>query len=172
MSIVFEGIICFARDKDVQNVFVPSLSSIRLNTKGVDDLLTILYRPERAQPFSEEIEDIAAQLSLSLGPTIVARFDSIIGYRSSMVFENGVLVQIFAQDDEIYAPLDEEGEPMVNGPRVRLAELKPSEEYDTLQNAIQLGLEFVGQDVWENLFDFITHPSDWREGSINSATEL
>jgi hypothetical protein len=51
---------------------------------------------------------------------------------------------------------DEEGEPIINGSRFSLSELNDDEEYETICDAIDLGLEAIGvKSSKKALRDFI-----------------
>lgn len=102
------------------------------------------------------MDELAAEVSKSCGKALLARFDSRAGSRSSAVFENGQLGQTFGEDDELYVPLDDKGDPVRNASPVRLTMLDPDQEYETIQNAIQLGLRAFGRDRWTQLFRLIT----------------
>ena len=61
----------------------------------------------------------------------------------------------FEEADEVYVLLDEDGEPLVDGERLKLAGMDSDQEYDTIENAIELGLQSLGSGDWEKLLSFI-----------------
>jgi len=104
------------------------------------------------------MDDLARELSQLLGRALVVRFDSRIGHRSSALFEHGSLSRAFGEQEELFVPLDERGEPTAGAAPVRRWERDPDAEYETSKNAIQLGLEALGAGEWEQLFEVITAP--------------
>jgi hypothetical protein len=67
-------------------------------------------------------------------------------------------VRAFGEADELFVPLDEEGEPIVFAEPLLAEELSEDLEYETIANAIQLGLGAMGAGAWDELFNFITAP--------------
>jgi hypothetical protein len=65
-----------------------------------------------------------------------------------------VAITSFGADDELWVPLDEDGNPLVTACARRIGELDhdAGAEYETCRNAIQLGLEALHcDDVWVSL---------------------
>jgi hypothetical protein len=157
MSTIFEGILCPAKPEQVQQALLDTEIPWNLALSDLPSDLTAVVRedPRSALVFAEAFDGLAEFLSDRLGTSLVIRHDDRIGHRSSKLYRNGELVQAFGEDDELYVLLDEEGEPISDGERFSLRELDPDEEYETVKNAIQLGLDGLGRGDWNSVFSLI-----------------
>jgi hypothetical protein len=157
MSEIFEGIVSPAQATSFAEVHGRECG-LDLETHDIGDGLTAVYRsdPREEATFSSKMDELAAEVSRQAGKVLLARFDSRVGKRSSAIFENGERRQMFAEADELYVPLDEKGDPVRDAPPLTLAMLDPKEEYETIQNAIQLGLRALGRGSWDELLRVIT----------------
>lgn len=160
MSEIFEGFIFMAGEREAKALFrkVAPKCPLSLALGRLGDSVSALYRnDERSQAaFRKEIDSLASEVSLDAGTVLVARYDSRSGYASSNLYRHGTLTQQFDEEDEVYVLLGEDGMPQVNGRYFRYAELDPDAEYDTLFNAIQLGLEQMGaSNVWPRLLQLM-----------------
>ena len=159
MSAIFEGILLYrtAVDKlglDLKKYCESQMSGIQIACAFLDEHSSAIVRIDsRNAPFSEEFDKLGSKLSSTIGGTLVVRYDSRIGHRSSSYFEGGHLVAAFGEADEIFSPLNDDG--FVTGARFRVVELDEDEEYETVENAIELGLGKFGGCSWENLHFFI-----------------
>jgi hypothetical protein len=102
------------------------------------------------------MEELAAAASKPARRALLIRFDSRTGHRSAELFEDGERRRSFGDADELYVPLDESGEPVLTAAPLRFADLDPEQEYETIENAIQLGLKAFGRGDWKTLFALIT----------------
>jgi len=157
MSEVFEGIIFPTPATSFAEVHGRE-RGLELETHEIGDGLTTVYRsdPRKDGAFSSKMDELAAEVSRLGEMVLLARFDSRVGKRSSAIFENGERRQVFGEADELYVPMDERGDPIRDAPPLTLAMLDPKEEYETIQNAIQLGLRALGRGSWDELFRLIT----------------
>ena len=164
MSVIFEGILLLrkavdAPGLDLVKVCESRMSGIRLRQALLDDHVAAIMRVrDRDAAFSEEVERLGAERSSRLGRALVARHDSRIGHRSSSFFEPGRLAARFGEEDEIFTPLDAGGS--TTGARFRVEDRDEGEEYETIENAIPLGLDRLGADSWEDLPSFIHNQED------------
>ncbi|MGH9459689.1 MAG: hypothetical protein ACRD1X_00600 [Vicinamibacteria bacterium] len=157
MSEIFEGILCRTSVDEVAVTLGSQESPLALGTAQLDEELAVVYRndPRREGQFSVELEDIAATLSSSFGQALLVRYDSRIGHRSSKYYVEGEPVRELGHGDEVYVLLDEEGEPLLAGERFGIDQLDPDKEYETLKNAIEMGLDALGAGEWSALLEFM-----------------
>jgi hypothetical protein len=158
MSSIFEAILSPAEPERLLQVLEPLEISLHLALSSLPGGLTAAVRedPRHEYAFTEDLDGIAEALSKTLGTSLVVRYDDRIGHRSSKLYRDGELIRSFGEDDEVYVLLDEDGEPIPEGERFSLQDLDPDEEYETIKNAIQLGLEGLGRGDWPSVFDLIT----------------
>ncbi|HXI13731.1 MAG TPA: hypothetical protein VNM92_13970 [Thermoanaerobaculia bacterium] len=154
MSEVFEGILVstvrdvartWARDEELQLAF---------------DVLTgmsVIYRVDSRDgfSFSKRSEELAARISTKASRALLVRYDSRAGFRASVAFRDGSELMRYGPDDELYVPLDNDGEPRSDVPPATLSDLDPEEEYETAVNAIELGLREIDGPPWSVLRSFI-----------------
>ena len=156
MSEVFEGILLASPFNEVQQAIRTLSPSLSLQVETLDDLSIVSRNDQVGRlQFSMEIEPVAADLSKIIGKALVVRYDSGIGHRTSELFINGNMEKAFGEDDEVWVLLGEDGEPLVDGERFKLEELDPDEEYETIENAIQLGLQSFGSGDYKELRAFM-----------------
>jgi hypothetical protein len=156
MSEVFEGVLLASPFNEVQQAVGTLPSSLSPKVERLDDLSIVSRNDQGGRPqFSPEAERIAADLSNIVGKALVVRYDSRIGHRSSELFVNGNMERAFDEADELWVLLDEEGEPLLDGERFKLADLDPDQEYEAIANAIELGLQSLGSGDWKKLLLFI-----------------
>jgi hypothetical protein len=153
MSEVFEGVIskvsaATARSA-VEDIGIP----LSLDVSELPGQLSVIYRsdPRQSSAFSSEMERLAREISKRFSLALLVRYDSRIGHRSSSLYVDGNLRKRFGQNDKLFVPLDEDGEPLTTGPRAKFTELVDGEEYETIQNAIELGLAELGGVNWPDL---------------------
>jgi hypothetical protein len=94
-------------------------------------------------------------LSIPFGRALLVRY-SRLGHRSSRLCIAGEETACFGKDDELFVPLDDRGYPITSATPKSRFEWEPNEEYETISNAIQLGLERLGVGRWDSLFDLMT----------------
>lgn len=158
MSSIFEGILCPAEPSAVRKDLISTNTDLTLAVSAVPGDVTAVIRESLRSElrFSAEIDDLAANLSSVYGSSLVVRYDDRIGHRSSILYKEGKRARSFGEEDETYVLLDEEGEPLRDGARFKLAELTSDEEYETIENAIQAGLAEFGKGDWESLHELLT----------------
>jgi hypothetical protein len=160
MSDVFEGVLLASPFNEVQQAIRTLSPSLSLQVETLDDLSIVSRNDQVGRPqFSPEIEPVAADLSKILGKALVVRYDSRIGHRTSELFINGNMEKAFDEDDEVWVLLDEDGKPLVDGERFKLADMDPDQEYDTVENAIQFGIQSFGSGDYKELRRFM---GGWR----------
>ncbi|MEM7717149.1 MAG: hypothetical protein AAF349_26970 [Cyanobacteria bacterium P01_A01_bin.68] len=165
MSCVFEGILTKASSEKVKyNVNQKISTNLKLKFEKLNDYLSCFNVVENSRNFSSDLDSVASQISEIFSQAILIRYDDRIGYRESIIFEKGVPVKQFNLADEIWVMLDEDGNPILDSQQFTIDQIEEDdEEYETIYNAIQLGIEFVGinKNVWKEVHSFITKPR-WR----------
>jgi hypothetical protein len=155
MSDILEGVVFRNGSAAVQPVLERATHPVILEQVG-DGLRSISRTDTRETgPASEEMEHIAEQVSEVTGSALLFRYDSRIGHRSSTLYERGKPVREFGLADERWVRLDEHGERILNGRTYSADELDPdpNAEYETLQNAIELGLDAFGAGNWDEILE-------------------
>ncbi|MDZ8051425.1 MAG: hypothetical protein RMX68_004135 [Aulosira sp. ZfuVER01] len=158
MSNVFEAIVCRSNFDIAKNLLATISSELTLEVVKINEALSVIYRVEENRHrliFSQQIEDLASQLSLEISAVLVVRYDSKIGHRSSILFKQGLPISSFDEKDEIWVLLDEEN-PLIDGARFSINSMKDDEEYESICNAIGLGLHALGLENWHEVYPFIT----------------
>ena len=162
MSEVFEGVLSLAGGEVARQIASGLLQGIPLETGAIGEGVAVVFRanPRQKAAFSEEMETLAAALSRSDQPALLIRYDSRVGYRSANLYRNGRLDRTFTTDDEIWVPLDEAGELVLDGPQCRAEDLDGEREYGTLRDVFDLGLDSLqpglGGTARNDLYDFMT----------------
>ncbi|BAY11360.1 hypothetical protein [Calothrix sp. NIES-2098] len=159
MSNVFEAIVCEIDFDRAKNLLATISSELTLEFIKINESLLVIYQLEENRHrliFSQQIEYLASQVSLEISAVLVMRYDSRIGHRSSILFKEGLPISSFDENDEIWVLLDEEGEPLIDGERFSINSMKDDEEYETICNAIDLGLQALGIENWHEVYSFIT----------------
>ena len=154
MSYVLEGIVVPQKESDANGLLAGT--PIEFDVLSVDDNVSILARPGRPQ-FDNSVCELAAEMSKQCDVAMVVRWDDRIGLRESRVFRDGALSQMFSVDDELYVMLDDDGMPLKDGRKFREQELDEydDEEFETYENALELGCNDAGFCEWNTLHSFI-----------------
>ena len=98
------------------------------------------------------VRQLALDASRLFDRALFIVYNDQTGDRYSEYMENGRSVAEFGAQNELYVPLNEKGEPETEHRPLQHRELVKDVEYETIRNAIQLGLEGIGSpDLWENI---------------------
>jgi hypothetical protein len=146
MSEMYEGVVVIGDRNPVQRALAAVRSPLSLRLVPLGEQVFGVYRvAHRQEAFDVPgINDVAAQLSCSLRVALAVFYDNRCGTEKAMLFSQGREGRAFGPEDELWVPLDEEGEPVLEGPRLKPAELQPDQEYDCVRSAIAAGLEALG----------------------------
>ena len=157
MSEVFEGVMCPGERGALLPLILRAAGPLSLGIEELAQGICVAYREDaRAQAaFAPAMETLAAELARHLQWVLLVRYDSRIGHRSSAVFKERTQ-STFGDADELYVALDESGMPVLSAQPLHVDELRSDEEYETVKNAIQLGLDAVAVNQWERLFTLMT----------------
>ena len=159
MSYRFAGVLCHARLSDVQRLNLSDLFPLKaLNASEIASGISVVYDNGYRQ--NDNFLSFAVRLSLYLSTqfdnALLVIYNDQTGQRISVHYIKGEENSRFTVDDEIFIPLDEQGEPVLSAKRLTLYELDEDEEYETVENAIELGLKKFGGLEWSVLKTFIT----------------
>ena len=154
MSCIFEGILCKTSFESIQyNINQQISSNLNLKFDKINEQLSCFSVIEDKRLFSSDLDYVASKISIILSEAILIRYDHRVGYRESVVFQEGYPIQKFDLEDEIWVILDEKRKPIINGKKNKLEEIRDddNEEYETICNAIQLGIGYIGinKDIWK-----------------------
>jgi hypothetical protein len=131
-------------------------TNLTFDLREVGQDWSVLLRIEKEkEACAEELERVAAVLSESLGKTLLVRWNTTVGYRTATLYVNGELALSFGQDDELWVPLDEEGELIRDQGIFHVKDLDPDTEYDRLKSAADLGFDALGRGTSSELQDTI-----------------
>ncbi|MDX2239048.1 MAG: hypothetical protein NW224_00010 [Leptolyngbyaceae cyanobacterium bins.302] len=162
MSCLFEGILSPTSLTEAEKFLGEISTNIVLKLGEINDSTYVFCRWEPLRNkfiFLEEMEYVASQVSISTSSTsLLIRYDGRVSYRSLILFENGVLSQVFDEFDEIWVRLDENGEPNIGGGRFSNKDVESDNEneYEILTNAIELGLNILGCTTWNEVLRFMS----------------
>lgn len=165
MSEVFEGILCAAQPDrlgamvvDLSPAGAPRGRSPAYRTRELTPLLSAAFvtNPRAQGSFLEETAHTASVLSRALGKALLVAYDTRVSCRVAVLAEGEVAAE-FGEEDELFVPLREDGTPNNEGLRLRFEELDPTGEYETVVNAVQLGLQHFGHpEAWAALRELIS----------------
>ena len=158
MSEIFEGVVCPTLDRASLVSQSGALGGLSFDVRpaGPDAFVVFRNDPRQGAKFTDTVNHLADALSRAFGKALVVRYDSRIGHRSSVLFEGGIRKHDFGPEQELFVPLDEKGYPLADSSPRSLRQLDPESEYETVCNAIQLGLKALGHGSWDDLFQVMT----------------
>jgi hypothetical protein len=158
MSTTFQAVICAANPQDVTAASERWRSAQISVAQCAPGLAAVFATGPRNDASFFNIADLLAQeLSAAFGRALLVVFDDRTGTRASSLFRDGRADAEFGEEDELWVPLDANGHPISDGPRLTLAQLDPDREYETAANAIQLGFATMGHaDAWPELRRFMS----------------
>jgi hypothetical protein len=101
----------------------------------------------------EDVDRLAASLSIVFGTTLAVHYDDRGGVTVACLYREGAAVREFADADEVWVPMDDNGNPREDGPRYPGDHLPLDEECDCILQAIDVGIEAAGFGGWMTLSD-------------------
>jgi hypothetical protein len=161
LSNIFEGLLYWTTGDALPNALVDASINCRIPFSVVtlteEVSAAVVVGPDHLDTFPGKLECAATALAKSFGQVLLVRYDDQIGHRSSALYESGREKVAYGEEDEIWVLLDDDGAPDMSGPRLRVDQLDPDPdvEYETIENAIQLGLRDFGWERWRLLHHFI-----------------
>jgi hypothetical protein len=105
-----------------------------------------IYRvASRADAFAQAgIERVAERASAEAGQAVALFYDNSCRIRAGVLYVDGRRGREFGDGDTWWVPYGQDGALVLDGPRFRIAELRPDEEYDCVHTAIDAALEAIG----------------------------
>ncbi len=139
---MYEGIVFRSPDAAAVDAFRGLSAPFRLRLVRLADGAFGVYRvAARSDRFDvETLTSLAATLSESTSAALAVFYDNNSGVRAATVFRGGTCSAEFGEDDEWWAPLDDDGEPRRDVPPVSATDLDAAEEYECVRDAIEVGL--------------------------------
>ena len=143
MSEAFEAIVVVdpGHEASIRADSLPGFRSALL----LPNVLGVLRSADRSMVIDLQlVKDHALTLAEGSLVSVALVYDNRVGLEDAHVFQNGGRCSVFGEQDEIWVPLDDLGEPLIDSQGVTAGDLDPSREYDVLHSAIDLGLRFAG----------------------------
>jgi hypothetical protein len=158
MSEVFEGIIVKAALQAVEEFFKGHPAADLFTISPLQSGLTVAYlRSPRVPSLTDiEMERLAMELSRKFLVALLVDYDSRASYRAATVYNNGVQREKFGENDEMFVPLNEKGEPILDSRPIKVGEFVQGEEYEATLNSIELGFSSFGDGSWRGFKLFIS----------------
>lgn len=146
MSDMYEGVVFCSRKRDAANTFASLSSKLHLRlvqlAPGVFGIYRVAGRADAFEP--NEVESVAARVSVAAGKAVVLLYDNRCCLRVGVLYSSGRRDREFGDCDAWWVPYGEHGKLLLNGPRLRITDLQPDQEYDCVFSAIDAALETVG----------------------------
>jgi hypothetical protein len=92
----------------------------------------------------DDTRQLATTISSFSDSALAVFYDNRVALRAAVHYSRGKLVREYDAQDELWVPLDEDGQPLLGGPPLLVGDLSPEEEYETVRNAIDVALSAVG----------------------------
>jgi hypothetical protein len=142
MSEIYEAIVFRSSDAAAVSAFRSLSTPFPLRLVGLADGTFGVYRlaSRTDQLDVEAMTSLASALSASTSAALAVFYDNRDGLRAAVFFRDGAVSAEFGKEDEQWAPLDEAGQPRRDVPPTPACDLDPDEEYDCVQDAIEVGL--------------------------------
>jgi hypothetical protein len=166
VSEIFEGILCAVEPRDLEAIVArlvsagsPNARRLRIRVRELGPQLSAAFvtNPRAQGSYLAQVADVASELSRLLGKALLVAYDTRVGVRLSALFSEGDAEAEYGEEDELFVPLREDGTPDAGGRRFHPEELDPSGEYETILNAVQMGLQQFGHpEAWAALRDLIS----------------
>lgn len=167
MSDIFAGVVVrYPLERFRKRLHSIELDALRFVVLGFEGYSVLDDTLVREQPETRASETLAMTVSESFQPgALVYLYDSRSGYRESRLFRGGRQVASFGEADELWVPTDASGEPIHSAQRLSVGQLEPGVEYETIMNAIDLGLHALSQSyelAWEDLHEVLLNPIKYQ----------
>jgi len=161
MSVVFECVVLAAPKSAV----VTQLHAVNglaeehaIEVEVINDSFVVIYWDFfHRREFGDYGEQLSAILSRHFGRAVLVRYDSGTCFRASVLFIDGLQEKSFHLADEKWVLLDEEGRPDPSQGVFLTHEMVKGKEYETIENAVQLGLKELGFGDWKSLLTMMDH---------------
>jgi hypothetical protein len=146
MSDMYEGVVLRSDKRAACQAFASLSSKLRLRliqlAPGVFGIYRVAGRAETFEP--QEVERVAKQLSSAVKRAVALFYDNQCCLRSAILYSAGRRTREFGDGDAWWVPYGPDGKLVLDGPRFRVGELRPDQEYDCVLSAIEAALESIG----------------------------
>jgi hypothetical protein len=141
----YEGVIFRATEGEARDAFLTHPPSFPARLVSFSSGIFGAYRDVGREPFDTgALHQFAASLSEGVGVALAVSYDNGCAVRESALFHEGRRSMAFGEADEEWVPLNEEGMPIEDSPRIAIDRWISGEEYDCIRDAIRLGLDQLG----------------------------
>jgi hypothetical protein len=150
MSYVYETVVLKGDEPAVRQAFDRLRSPLSLRLfRLADHGFAVYCWQDAARGFAaEEVNRLAAELSSTFGTALAVHYDDGCGIKVARLFRDGASVREFGEADEVWTPMDDQGDPRPDGPRYAGDAVPPDVECDCIRQAIDAGLEAAGFSGW------------------------
>jgi hypothetical protein len=142
MSELYEGVVIRIEQAAAIAAFRSLESSRPIRLVRLADrtfgIYPVLSRSEPLTP--REIGLIAQKLSIDVGVALAVFYDNRCGLNAATLFQGGLEIRVFDEDDEVWISVDDSGEPNWNALALPVGKLDPDGEYACIRSAIDAGL--------------------------------
>jgi hypothetical protein len=97
---------------------------------------------------TKELEKLAEALSLKFGKAVAVHSEEMMQVRDASFYRHGELIGLFGEEDERWAPTDENGEVLPDAQLCPGHAVPEGEEYEFVWDGIDAGLEAAGFRSW------------------------
>jgi hypothetical protein len=97
---------------------------------------------------TEEIEDLGKALSQEFGKAVAVHFDEMLQVRDATLYQQGEFIRSFGEEDELWAPMDGNGDVLPDAPRCPGSAIPDDEEYAFVWDGIDASLAAAGFRSW------------------------
>ena len=99
-----------------------------------------IYADKRNSSFRDSrLLDLAKKASVN-NTCVYLEYDSRVAYRHAILMRNGVVLEEFGADDELWVPIDDQGNPIREAQHVKTSDLDPAVEYETIADVFFLAV--------------------------------
>ncbi len=146
MSEMYEGIVFRCEEPSARAAFDALVSPLPLRLILLFSGIYGVYRVAgRADPFAPAaVENVAAELSARVGQAVALFYDNRSGVEAGVLYADGRPSREFGEADGQWVQYGDSGELFVDGPRLRIGDLRPDCEYDCVFSPMDAALQAIG----------------------------
>jgi hypothetical protein len=148
MSEMYEGVVFHSDEPTARRIFGSLSTRLRLRlVRLASDVFGVYRVADRPAAVDQPaVERVAEQVSEEAGQAVALFYDNRCGVRAGVLYARGRRDREFGDGDARWVPYGEDGELVLDGPRLRESQLQPDEDYDCIFTAIDAALEAVRAD--------------------------
>jgi hypothetical protein len=107
------------------------------------------YRDETGHlTATDEMERLADALSKEFDKAVAVHYDEMLQVYQSSLCQEGKWIRSFGEEDELWAPMDENGDEIADAPRCPGHAIPEGEDFAFVWDGIDAGLEAAGFRSW------------------------